>query len=282
MKPLTDAEIHAYLKTRKWEGCSGAYAIQLPDDPYLTVEEGSVSNVIGRQWSRWRRPSGGWQQSHPTEGHPMSDRLAELLAKAQNSLLSEAETEELARFLNAPILDPLTNPPPGFVSKYSFSPSDLTARLQVIDWFSHCGEPVHLDLTMEVKRLAGWAEVMESCSGVSWENVQLEAQNQLSIWLHQNARERYRTWNEVVIKHKAAVIEPLSREKWVPFQQANGLEVRFVYCVEWDVLGALMENSFLDTGHQCFFFLELLTVYEAGHFPCGWRGNWPDGKLLVY
>jgi septum formation protein len=47
MKALTDAEIDAYLKTRKWEGCSGAYAIQLPDDPYLTVEHGSVSNVIG-------------------------------------------------------------------------------------------------------------------------------------------------------------------------------------------------------------------------------------------
>ena len=47
MKALTEAEIDAYLKTRKWEGCSGAYAIQLPDDPYLTVVEGSVSNVIG-------------------------------------------------------------------------------------------------------------------------------------------------------------------------------------------------------------------------------------------
>ncbi len=47
MKPLTDAEIDEYIQTRKWEGCSGAYAIQLPDDPYLTVEEGSASNVIG-------------------------------------------------------------------------------------------------------------------------------------------------------------------------------------------------------------------------------------------
>ena len=47
MKALTADEIEAYLKTRKWEGCSGAYAIQLPDDPYLSVVEGSVSNVIG-------------------------------------------------------------------------------------------------------------------------------------------------------------------------------------------------------------------------------------------
>jgi septum formation protein len=47
MKALSDAEIDAYLKTRKWEGCSGAYAIELPHDPYLTVEEGYASNVIG-------------------------------------------------------------------------------------------------------------------------------------------------------------------------------------------------------------------------------------------
>lgn len=47
MKKLTDAELDGYLKTRKWEGCSGAYAIQMPDDPYLKVIEGSVSNVIG-------------------------------------------------------------------------------------------------------------------------------------------------------------------------------------------------------------------------------------------
>ena len=47
LAPLSDAEIDAYLKTRKWEGCSGAYAIELPTDPYLTIEAGTVSNVIG-------------------------------------------------------------------------------------------------------------------------------------------------------------------------------------------------------------------------------------------
>ena len=44
---LSEAEIDAYLKTRKWEGCSGAYAIEFPRDPYITVEHGSVSNVVG-------------------------------------------------------------------------------------------------------------------------------------------------------------------------------------------------------------------------------------------
>jgi septum formation protein len=47
MKALSQVEITAYLQTRKWVGCSGAYAIQMPTDPYLEVVSGTVSNVIG-------------------------------------------------------------------------------------------------------------------------------------------------------------------------------------------------------------------------------------------
>jgi septum formation protein len=47
MKELASTEIDSYLKTRKWEGCSGAYAIKDNGDPYLTVVEGSTTNVIG-------------------------------------------------------------------------------------------------------------------------------------------------------------------------------------------------------------------------------------------
>lgn len=47
MKPLTPAELDDYIATRRWVGCSGAYALDLPDDPFLTVIDGSESNVIG-------------------------------------------------------------------------------------------------------------------------------------------------------------------------------------------------------------------------------------------
>jgi septum formation protein len=44
---LSDQELDAYLASRQWQGCSGAYAIQEEGDPYVRVVEGSVSNVIG-------------------------------------------------------------------------------------------------------------------------------------------------------------------------------------------------------------------------------------------
>ncbi len=46
-KELSDAALETYLATRQWEGCSGAYAVQEGDDPFVRVVEGSVSNVIG-------------------------------------------------------------------------------------------------------------------------------------------------------------------------------------------------------------------------------------------
>lgn len=47
MKAMSEVELDAYLATRTWQGCSGAYAIQEVNDPYVQVIQGSVSNVIG-------------------------------------------------------------------------------------------------------------------------------------------------------------------------------------------------------------------------------------------
>ena len=47
MRALTEQEISSYLQTRKWVGCSGAYAIEEENDPYLQIRSGSLANVIG-------------------------------------------------------------------------------------------------------------------------------------------------------------------------------------------------------------------------------------------
>jgi septum formation protein len=46
-KALTDRELDDYLATRLWEGCSGAYAIQGEEDPFVRLVSGSRSNVVG-------------------------------------------------------------------------------------------------------------------------------------------------------------------------------------------------------------------------------------------
>jgi septum formation protein len=46
-KQLDDRELDAYLATRQWQGCSGAYAILERDDPFVRVVRGNHSNVVG-------------------------------------------------------------------------------------------------------------------------------------------------------------------------------------------------------------------------------------------
>ena len=212
----------------------------------------------------------------------MSDRFAELMAKGKTGTLTPTETEELARFLNAPILEAAEKPSSGFVSKNAIAETDVSARITSIDWFSRCGEPDKFDVTMNVERLKSWPQALKSCKSRVWEEVELEARNQLTMALHKLDRERHRQWNEITIKFKKDVVTPLTKEVWEPFQQERGLHIKLVHCVQWDILAAMMENAYMSSKHGSYFFLELLTVYEAGHFPCGWNGEWPNGSLVVY
>lgn len=184
--------------------------------------------------------------------------------------------------LNAGMIEAVTNPPTGFVSKCKFVETDVTARIKSINWFAHCGERFSLDLSMETTPVTNWSQAITFCKDSVWENVELEAQNQLTVWLHLHDHANYQKWNEIVVAHKKAVVNPLTDNILTPFQAKHSLDIVLVHSVQWDILGALMENSYLSSGHRAFFFLELLMIYEAGHFPCGWDGEWPHGTLCVY
>lgn len=230
--------------------------------------------------------------SHPRVPDPippsfrMDARFAELLQKAKEEHLTSVEKNELARLLNAPLLErPLID----FVSKHSMKPSDVEVRINNIKWFDHCAEPVRLDLTMSIERVSSWAQAIGNLAWASqtehmrssWKNVQLAAQNQLTRWLCDNRPDDYSRWDDIAGKHEEST-NALIREKILPFQKNHELPDCFIQSVNCDISFACMENSYLWTGHRCCFFLELLWVYEAGHFPCGWVGKWPDGKLLVH
>lgn len=202
--------------------------------------------------------------------------------KNKSSRRTDAEAREFARSLNAPILGAIENPPVGFSSRLQFTQTDLPARVRAIDWFANVGRPTDFTLTMPVEFLSSWQAAAEHSAKPEWENVELEAQNQLTLWLHQNARDRFRQWNELVQLHKQATINPLVESRIAPLERGLGIPHTLAPSIEWDILGALMENSFLDLNHPALFFLEIFIVYEGGHFPCGWDGDWPDGRLIVY
>jgi len=46
MRPLSDAEIDAYVAGGQWQGKAGGYGIQ-DNDPFVTNLAGSLTNIVG-------------------------------------------------------------------------------------------------------------------------------------------------------------------------------------------------------------------------------------------
>lgn len=172
--------------------------------------------------------------------------------------------------------------PEGFASKHKFARRDLAKQLRAIDWFAECGQPGEFDLTMPVEQVKSWARATKAIKSRAWGNATLEARNQLTGTLSKYHRERYRDWNKITDKLKRESVTPLSTKVWKPYFERHELDVKFVFSNQWVVLAALMEDAFRDCRHGCFFFHELLTIFTAGHIPCGWTGVWPKGKLVIY
>jgi hypothetical protein len=211
----------------------------------------------------------------------MFSRLQNWLRGNPRQRLTKGAAKEIAHELNRPILESLHNPPPGFVSTRHFRPDDVAARIRRIPWFAHCGDPLSVNLSMPVRRCLNWSEAVAPCGSDDWGAIELEAQNQLTVWLHWNAPQDYQRWNDLVVDFKDTILRPVIEPAVRDYSQRHGLGDSVLHSVYWDMLGALMENHYLHTGHQVFFFLELLELYEAGHFPCGWTGQWPQGELHV-
>lgn len=150
------------------------------------------------------------------------------------------------------------------------------AELEQKEWFANAGKHD----SNRVIFLGGWDEAVKSCSGELWMDLCQEAANQYRSRLAERNRERFRTWNEHVRELKNVTI-PLVLRKTKKVVDDNRLPKSFVDAVQWDILHLCMEAEYADVFPPGFFASQAYW-YLNGHFPCGWQGEFPEGKLLVY
>jgi len=64
---------------------------------------------------------------------------------------------------------------------------------------------------------------------------------------------------------------------WLPKEQQDLL---FEHLYEF--VSMLLVEIVASPEAQCTYFREQLAWFHAGHFPCGWDGDWPGGTMRVY
>jgi hypothetical protein len=152
-------------------------------------------------------------------------------------------------------------------------------RLKKIHWFTKCAEPLDDTFKLSVERVAGWPTAIAHFTNHEWEDTTLQARNALTMYLSKRHQAAYQEWNRITVEAReriVAEIMPTIGE----YQREQQLPPVFSDCVRWDLLGAVMEATYSDC-RPPIFFSNLLEVYERGRFPCGWRGEWPNGHLLI-
>lgn len=143
------------------------------------------------------------------------------------------------------------------------------------DWFANVG----LSTSSAVVTLADWPSAIASCSSPEWEDLCLHAANSYRERISERSPEAIASWNDVVAKVKPSAMA-LVHDKTRAVVNAHNLPKVFVDTVNWDVVHLCMEAEFADV-FQPGFYASQAYWYERGHFPCGWRGPFPDGGQLV-
>ena len=148
--------------------------------------------------------------------------------------------------------------------------------LNKIEWFSSLGEQYALP---NVKLAVSLNDAHEYLSSPEWENVTLEESNNISEYLSVKHSMISQEWNKLAKEAKVFLKNELINK--IP--QLDCFDNKLLLqCVEWDVVHYLIEDAYKDKLKKPLFFNSLMSVYESGHIPCGWDGEWPEGTLVIY
>jgi hypothetical protein len=148
-------------------------------------------------------------------------------------------------------------------------------RIDAINWFSNIGGEYHSAET----RLVARAEALQLIGEAKWENVTLAAANEISGFLARKYANEFQWWNNLAQQAKSFFHDHLIHK--IPAPEGVDKEL-LMRCIEWDVVHFLIEDAYKENLPHPLFFESLIKVYASGNLPCGWQGEWPDGKLLVW
>lgn len=152
----------------------------------------------------------------------------------------------------------------------------VISSLARIAWFTRVGVS---DLP-NCLVLSSWGQAVEKASSAEWENLGLEALNQYREDIAKLSPKRWEVWTDVGAEVREILI-PFVDKVTAATVATNDLPKSFIDCVKWDLFGTCMEVEYSDV-RPPMFFSGLANHYARGHFPCGWIGAYPKGKLIVY
>lgn len=126
-----------------------------------------------------------------------------------------------------------------------------------------------------IELVPSWEKAIKMSQLRKWKELLLEAANQNII-----IRGTIFQWDEIVSEMKENIV-PLVVEKTREVVTQQSLPNDFEQSVQWHIEHWFYESECSDIVNPGFFHV-LVYWYLQGHFPCGWKGNYPEGELIIF
>ena len=126
-----------------------------------------------------------------------------------------------------------------------------------------------------------WMEAVAECVSSKWSNCHTELINDLRMDVRSKAMDRYQTWNSVVTNIRPIVSNLVERKALTQFR-VIGLPEKIAPHLTGILLTVVLSYEYSNISLIRELPERIAAAVLAGHFPCGWEGEFPDGRLIVY
>ena len=155
-------------------------------------------------------------------------------------------------------------------------------RFKRANWFAQVGKNLidSGEISVPITIVSSWEKATRQCESDEWDLTLNESTNEFTNRLVRASKEEFRTWNDHVIAVKE-VSKPLVEEKMAEAKQKHDLSSAVSDAMRWIVTLTLTEAEYahvVDSGNHS----KLSFWIVNGHFPCGWKGEFPNGNPIIY
>ena len=170
----------------------------------------------------------------------------------------------------------------------------MKINLETIQWFDKAGQDTYgKDLGLPVKTVGSQEEMLQNLESIAWGNFILYAKNRLSWYIKKFYPEHGKDWNDVARRGHGwygqynALITEAANKKAIT-------QTVLPYCKAIFISYYLEQYYYNNVSKEIpMHFDRIITIFVAGHIPCGWQGIMPEnlgydtidlnsGKILIY
>lgn len=149
-------------------------------------------------------------------------------------------------------------------------------------WLQRCGEKD--SFKFDVEYLDSKSDIEKNINSAKWENLCLDRMGDFTTYLLKKHKAEYnKYWNDEIRIIKKEYISEISEKvnQSLLNKGFNDLAVSILDDIKMNILSIFM-LEYYSYYYSSDFYNNMLEIYLTGHLPCGWTGNYPEGKFIIF